>query len=97
MTLAKFNVIAYRTVGIIIVIYLLLGGIGVALNGHYKSGCVGIVTALIIIRLLFKSPSLLFWLLMIILLFLAMFLVGGINSYEKNIHPKLVQIYNPGN
>ena len=86
MTLSKFNIIAYRTVAILIVTYLLLGGIGVALNGHYKSGCVGIITGFIIIRLLFKSPSLLLWVLIFALLLLAMFLVGGITSYETRTH-----------
>jgi uncharacterized MnhB-related membrane protein len=80
MNLTKINLYLYRTIGILIVIFLLLGSIGIILNRLYLKGAIGLSAAIIISWFLFKAPSMRLWGIILGVLLASMFFVGLIDT-----------------
>jgi hypothetical protein len=76
MNAVRINVIAYRIIGSIIVIFLLLGGAGMLLKDSYLKAGIGISAAIIIGWRLFKLPSIKEWVTIVLVLLVAMLIVG---------------------
>jgi hypothetical protein len=76
MNLTKVNTAAYRTICIVIGIFLLGGG-GIMLFDHsYVKGGIGVVTAIIIVLLFFGKPSLKSWTAVVLTFMLSLYFIG---------------------
>lgn len=76
MDLTKVNVVAYRTICIVICIFLLGGG-GIMLFDHsYIKGGIVVVTAIIIVLLFFSKPSLKSWTAVVLTFMLSLYFIG---------------------
>ena len=78
MNWTRINSIAFKIVAGIVCLYLVLGGIAMCLHTLYLKGLIGIVAGAIVGILFMRRPSLINWLQVLALLFIAMFIVGGI-------------------
>ena len=86
MNLTKLNLIAYRIVGIAIALFLVVGSVGIIVNRLYLRGIIGLIAAGIITWMMFRTPSIKSWGVILGTLLISMYLIGVINSYEINGH-----------
>ena len=80
MDTGKINIIAFRTVCIIICAFLVLGGVGACVNHQYMKGGVGFLVTPIIIFVGLKPASLKTWAIVIAIFAVAMYFVGAIGN-----------------
>lgn len=80
MNTYKLNLYAYRTIGILICLFLMIGAWGMLDKHEYNKGYLGIIAGVMIAVLQFKRPSSVTWILLIIILLAAMFGVGFMHS-----------------
>jgi hypothetical protein len=76
----KLNLLAFRIVGIIICVFLLIGGVGACINHQYMKGAVGFLALPVIIFIGLKPASLKTWGLMVLVFVVTMLFVGTIGN-----------------
>lgn len=76
----KLNTLAFRVVGVIICVFLLIGGVGACINHQYMKGVVGFLALPIIIFIGLKPASLKTWGLMVLVFIVTMLFVGTIGN-----------------
>lgn len=80
MNTYKINQIAFKTVNVIILIFLTLGALGMLLNHQYIKGLIGFSAAILVSITMLKKPTLAMWFSMIGILLLGMYIVGMIKN-----------------
>lgn len=76
MNLSLIHLVLYRTIGIIICLFLLLGALGMVCNQFYLKGIIGILAAIIIGFSLRNAPSIKSWTQVLIFFLIALYIVG---------------------
>jgi hypothetical protein len=80
MNISKLNIYAYRTIGLLICLFLMTGAWGMLDKHENNKAYVGIIACILIAALQFRRPSLISWALLIVILLTAMFVVGFIHG-----------------
>jgi len=78
MNWSKINRLAFKIVTGIVCLFLVAGGIRMCSHTLYLKGLIGIVAGAIVAVLFTRKPSLLNWIQVLTLLFVAMLVVGYI-------------------
>ncbi len=80
MNTDKLNLFAFRIAGILICVFLLIGGVGACINHQYLKGVVGFLALPILIFIGLKPASLKTWGLMVLVFIVTMLFVGTIGN-----------------
>ena len=80
MNTDKLNLLGFRIVGVLICVFLLIGGVGACINHQYMKGIVGFLALPIIIFIGLKPASLKTWGLMLLVFVVTMLFVGTIGN-----------------
>jgi hypothetical protein len=80
MNADKLNLLAFRIVGVLICVFLLVGGVGACINHQYMKGVVGFLAMPVIIFIGLKPASLKTWGLMLLVFVVTMYFVGAIGN-----------------
>jgi hypothetical protein len=78
MNWTRLNSVAFKIVAGIVCLFLVLGGFAMCIHTLYLKGLIGIVAGAIVGVLFTRKPSLFNWIQVLTLLFVSMFIVGGI-------------------
>lgn len=77
MSLTNINLILFRFVCTVIILFLLLGSIGMYLDNYYWKAVIGAITAAIIFYIATKRPIWQCWLAVILVLLISMMVIGS--------------------